>query len=306
MSGGENDLYVVGAGYLGKIIGEKWGSKHPEAKMYGETRSYTRHETFMPPGMTHVMRKNREEEGVKCPNVVFCANPGGNKDYAREVFTAMEDVWDGTGMFVFTSSGSVYGEKDGGVVTEDSPIDEAKVNSPLRIAELVTLDGGGCVVRLAGLYSAERGPHSVWLKEKRGKINLVSYKDAASAVVAALQAGINQIKDVDGAPGVKGKVFLAADHSPTTRRKICKVALEHPIYFRRSMPKFTQDATPPEFAVTGARKVYDSSATRRVLGWEPEFPSIEEYFRIELEELEESERRAEEKAAAEKTAALPE
>ncbi|CAM9723577.1 unnamed protein product, partial [Ectocarpus fasciculatus] len=157
-------------------------------------------------------------------------------------------------------------------------------------AELVTLDGGGCVVRLAGLYSAERGPHSVWLKEKRvsarlnhhsqGKINLVSYKDAASAVVAALQAGIKQIKDEDGAPEVKGKVFLAADHSPTTRRKICKVALEHPIYFRRSMPKFTQDATPPEFAVTGARKVYDSSATRRVLGWEPEFPSIEEYFRV--------------------------
>ncbi|CAN0319879.1 unnamed protein product, partial [Ectocarpus sp. 4 AP-2014] len=48
--------------------------------------------------------------------------PPGNKDYAREVFTAMEDVWDGKGMFVFTSSGSVYGEKDGGVVTEDSPI----------------------------------------------------------------------------------------------------------------------------------------------------------------------------------------
>lgn len=60
-----------------KIIGEKWGSKHPDANMYGETRSYTRHETFMPPGMTHLMRKDREEKGVKCPNVVFCANPGG-------------------------------------------------------------------------------------------------------------------------------------------------------------------------------------------------------------------------------------
>ena len=26
--------------------------------------------------------------------------------------------------------------------------------------------GGGCVVRLAGLYSLQRGPHSVWLGEK--------------------------------------------------------------------------------------------------------------------------------------------
>lgn len=44
----------------------------------------------------------------------------------------MEEVWDGTGMFVFTSSGSVYAENKGGVVTEDSPIDERKVDSPLR------------------------------------------------------------------------------------------------------------------------------------------------------------------------------
>lgn len=56
----------------------------------------------------------------------------GNDDYALEVFRAMEEVWDGTGMFVFTSSGSVYAENKGGVVTEESPIDDKKVDSPLR------------------------------------------------------------------------------------------------------------------------------------------------------------------------------
>ncbi|CAN0462901.1 unnamed protein product, partial [Hapterophycus canaliculatus] len=34
-------------------------------------------------------------------------------------------------------------------------------------AEKVVIRGGGCVVRLAGLYSIQRGPHSVWLNEKR-------------------------------------------------------------------------------------------------------------------------------------------
>lgn len=34
------------------------------------------------------------------------------------------------------------------------------------VAEKVTVRGGGCVVRLAGLYSLQRGPHSVWLDEK--------------------------------------------------------------------------------------------------------------------------------------------
>lgn len=51
----------------------------------------------------------------------------------------MEEVWDGTGMFVFTSSGSVYAESKGGVVTETSPIDERKVDSPLRSECLLAL-----------------------------------------------------------------------------------------------------------------------------------------------------------------------
>lgn len=36
----------------------------------------------------------------------------------------------------------------------------------MTVAEKVTVQGGGCVVRLAGLYSVQRGPHSVWLDEK--------------------------------------------------------------------------------------------------------------------------------------------
>ena len=43
----------------------------------------------------------------------------------------MTDMWDGTGMFVFTSSGSVYAEKDGGVVNEESPLAESAGTSPL-------------------------------------------------------------------------------------------------------------------------------------------------------------------------------
>ncbi|CAM9948943.1 unnamed protein product, partial [Hapterophycus canaliculatus] len=65
---------------------------------------------------------------------------------------------------------------------------------------------------------------------------------------------------------------------------ICEVALGHPLYARKSMPKFTQDASPAEFAEIGAKKVYDSSETRRVLGWEPQCSSMEEYFRLEMEQ----------------------
>lgn len=42
------------------------------------------------------------------------------------------------------------------------------------VAEKVTVRGGGCVVRLAGLYSLQRGPHSVWLDEK--SVSVVSWR----------------------------------------------------------------------------------------------------------------------------------
>lgn len=61
-----------------KKIGALWNEKHPEANNIGETRSFTRHEEFMPPGMSFTRRKYRQEEDIKkLPNVVFCANPGG-------------------------------------------------------------------------------------------------------------------------------------------------------------------------------------------------------------------------------------
>ena len=60
-----------------------------------------------------------------------CGHRSGNDDYAHELYTAMTDLWDGTGMFVFTSSGSVFAEKDGGVVNEESPLAESVKSSPL-------------------------------------------------------------------------------------------------------------------------------------------------------------------------------
>ena len=43
------------------------------------------------------------------------------------------------------------------------------------VAERVCLDGGGTVVRLAGLYSVGRGPHSVWLQDKRVKVRPAAF-----------------------------------------------------------------------------------------------------------------------------------
>lgn len=112
-------------------------------------------------------------------------------------------------------------------------------------------------------------------------VNLISYDDAAAAVVAALDAGIAQGKGEEGAPEVKGQIFLAAEDAPITREKICRAALAHPLYERRKMPTFEQDCgllDPTDPLVNRATKVYDSSKTRRILGWKPRYSGFEEYF----------------------------
>jgi nucleoside-diphosphate-sugar epimerase len=61
---------------------------------------------------------------------------------------------------------------------------------------------GGNVIRLAGLYTATRGPHAFWLHRSRdlnnsaaaviqgaadSVVNLLHYQDAAAVVIALLQ-----------------------------------------------------------------------------------------------------------------------
>lgn len=101
-------------------------------------------------------------------------------------------AWDGTGSLVFTSSSGMYAAQSG-VVDEEGeelPSDHSERIARLSGAEKAVLTAGGNVVRLAGLYHANRGPHSFFFSkgviERRGDsiLNLIHYEDAASIAVA--------------------------------------------------------------------------------------------------------------------------
>merc|ERR1711862_250800 len=138
-------------------------------------------------------------------------------------------------------------------------------------AEEATLAGGGIVIRFGGLYTKNQGPHNFWLKSGReefpslpnGFINLIHYDDAALAVVAALTA--------PKAPG-EGKLFLASDGVPISRRDICLVSLKCPDYKDCKVPNFTGDAG----KVDG--KKYDSARIRQELQWQPKFETYENFM----------------------------
>eukprot|EP01034_Spumella_vulgaris_P030418 gene30418-37630_t len=164
---------------------------------------------------------------------------------------------EGGGSLVFTSSVSVYGAAEGQTVNE-----------------------GGNVIRLAGLYHATRGPHTYYLQSSRygmqspyrkgrtdevfkvdgsghALVNMLHYDDAAEVVIKALTSGLH------------GQVFLAVDDSPVSKQDICSSALESGLFGGSNLPE----------SAAKSNKICDSSATRAKLDWRPKHPSFVQFMR---------------------------
>ena len=68
----------------------------------------------------------------------------------------MKDHWEESGVFVFTSAGSVYAENEGGEVDESSEVTRTERSGKLLDGEEAVLRAGGSVLRLGGLYTETR------------------------------------------------------------------------------------------------------------------------------------------------------
>ena len=259
-------LLIIGAGVLGRLAAVEWREARGKAAgtVIGVTRSSNeaRNDALRADGIEPRVRADVDAEGTRYPYVLFCASPSGNDDYAQAVASALQ-LWDSEagGRFVFTSSAAVYAEDQGGVVTENSPLTNTPRTAPLLAAELKVLQAGGTVVRLAGLYLEDRGAHNYWLNQVEvkqrpdGIINLLHYRDAAGAAVAALLRGSAE------------QTLLAADDQPLTREAICREACRAPRFQGRVMPRFTGTDG-------GIGKRVDCRATRDAIGWKPRYATF--------------------------------
>lgn len=214
----------------------------------------------------------------KFDSVVFCAPPSGFEDYPGAVKEVAESLWSGpeNGRFIFTSSGGIYGPGDGDIVNETSPLPESSKASPrsMRLiqAEEVVKDKNGAVLRLAGLYTLERGAHNFWLEKsdgnikgsKDGIINLLHYEDAAGSCLAALTTKND----------IQGKTYLISDSNPTTRYGICESALKSKRYADKKMPSFG------ESDAGGKGKIYDGKYSNQQLGFVPKYESFDKFMEV--------------------------
>ncbi|MQL74140.1 hypothetical protein Taro_006494, partial [Colocasia esculenta] len=151
LSVGQDDLLIVGAGVLGRIVAEKWTKEHPGCQTFGQTLTTDHHDELLKLGIKPLLSGFNNS---RFPYVIFCAPPSRSVDYPADVRLAASN-WSGEGAFLFTSSSAVYDCNDNGLCNEDSPvvpIGRSPRTDVLLKAENAVLDSGGCVLRLAGLY----------------------------------------------------------------------------------------------------------------------------------------------------------
>lgn len=203
--------------------------------------------------------------------VVHCAssNRGGAEVYRMVYEQGMNHLAAAfpQARLVFTSSSSVYAQTDGSVVTEESPAQpDRDTGRILRAAEDLTLQRGGVVARLAGIYGPGRsfvlknlleGKATIEGNEGEGRsINQIHREDAASAIahlIGQKQTGI----------------FNVCDDVPTTQHEcflwLCPM-------FNLPLPPVTP---PNKDRKRGWTHKKVSNARLRTTGWIAKYPSYQ-------------------------------
>lgn len=189
--------------------------------------------------------------------------------------------------YVYTSSTSVYAQKDGSVVTEESPAEPATETGRQLVAteQLLQQSGPGlpCAVgifRVAGIYGPTRG--HLYQQFLRGEarltgdgsrlINMIHRDDVATALSAFLTA-----------PSLphQTRFYNACDDEAVTQREFFEWLAQR---LNRAMPPV---ASPSEAAASKrgqTQKRVSNQRLRDELRWQPRYPTFREGYEALIRE----------------------
>jgi nucleoside-diphosphate-sugar epimerase len=211
-----------------------------------------------------------------CPEnfdaVIHCASTrGGDADHYRRVYLdgarTLLDRFVGS-TFVFTSSTSVYAQRDGSWVTEESETNPTRETSRILLeTEELVLGRGGIVARLAGIYGPGRS--ALLKKSMDGEVTIDPEDDRfvnqahRDDIAAALFFLVNR------QPPVRG-IYNVADSQPILQSECYRWLAKK---LNRPLPPFGRSTSAFK---RGASNKRVSNAKLRQLGWSPRYPSFAE------------------------------
>jgi len=266
-------ILIAGCGYVGQAAADLFHAAGWAVE--GWTRSVDSAATLATkPYPARAVDVSKQAEVAKYvgifDSIIHCASSrgGDGETYRRVYFDGVRTLLDRfpESKFLFTSSTSVYAQRDGSWVTEESETEPTRETGRILLeAERLVLDRGGIVVRLAGIY----GP---------GRSALLSKFLAGTAIIDPQNDRfVNQAHRDD----IASALFFLFDRD-AQRAEIYNVVDDQPIPQSKCYCWLAQRLsrpTPPIGKAKELRKRGDSNkrvsnAKLRGLGWAPRYPTF--------------------------------
>ncbi|MFL6541618.1 MAG: NAD-dependent epimerase/dehydratase family protein [Chthoniobacterales bacterium] len=261
-------VLVVGYGYVGRAAADLfhksgWGIEAWRASAEASPATYPIVTCDVSDASAVAARTGDFDVVLQC-----VSSKGGDADayraiYLRGAINLRKKFPDA--LLLFTSSTSVYAQRGGEWVNEESPTEPTRETSSVLVeTEQVVLGGGGTVARLAGIYGPERSFMLDQLLSGRARIpvndryvNQVHRDDIATALFLLA----NKPR--------RGEIFNVVDDAPTSSRA-CYEWLAQSMHM--PIPPAAADSQPRKRGDSNKRV---SNAKLRNHGWQLRYPRFE-------------------------------
>jgi nucleoside-diphosphate-sugar epimerase len=268
-------VLIAGCGYVGtataKLLLERGWDVTGWTRSGEADRKIAKRIEIRAVDMRHPEQVRRNS--IDCDVVIHCASSsGGNPHHYRRLYgdgirnlaTAFPQA-----RLIFTSSTSVYPQRDGAWVDEDSPTRPAAPKPRILLgAEEFVLGQAGIVLRLGAIYGPGRSALLQGVRNGKAAItaadryvNHVHRDDAASAIVFAAEQKELRCP----------RLFNVVDDKPTMRNEVLRWLA---IQLHRQLPISSQ----LPISERGPTHKRVSNARLRALGWKLRYPNYREGF----------------------------
>jgi nucleoside-diphosphate-sugar epimerase len=270
-------VLIAGCGYVGSVTADLFllgGNWNVEGWTHShESASQLSHKPYLVRSLDLTSADKIRMAAQEFDVVIHCASSRGGdaESYRRIYFRGTQNLIESLhpGVFVFTSSTSVYAQTNGEWVDEESAADPLHERGRiLRETEELVRRNGGTVARLAGIYGPGRSALLRKFLVGDGRIDSARvvnqvHRDDAAAALFLLATSPGEKRDV------ASKIFNVVDDQPLTQRECYEwlaAKLGRPIPNLIGTPIARKRGT-------GNKRV--SNQKLRALGWRPKFPTFQ-------------------------------
>ncbi|HEY4272263.1 MAG TPA: NAD-dependent epimerase/dehydratase family protein [Candidatus Udaeobacter sp.] len=267
-------ILVAGCGYVGEATADLFHAAgwQVEGWVHSEESAARLSEKPYCVGLIDVSKREQVAKQTKAFDaLIHCVSSrGGDAEMYRRIYlNGARNLLDSfpAATILFTSSTSVYAQRDGSPVTEESETKPIRETSCILLeTENLILDKGGIVARLAGIY----GP---------GRSALLSkFLNRTVTIDPENDRFVNQVHRGD----IASSLFLLLNREPQPRGQIFNIVDDDPILqsdcyhwlarrLNRPLPPVGQSQQQRKRGDSNKRV---SNSRLRQLGWAPQYPTF--------------------------------